>query len=237
MAAPAGGILAAPMAARRGRIQYRLDALADPARGYGLRVPDRLQDAHHQPGVDLLDGQGAEERVDIGGQRVAPLVAVLGAAPARLVRLDEGFRRIPEGDLLGARSPLGGHLPVAGADGVDPRRYQPARFGRPRTGFCEAHGGEGAQAHVTGLAVPGVAIDPGATLRSRDLEIKPAAVGMHAGPLRPRHRQRRQPPDPPRHGPPPTHAAIHARRLGLWETLEDIARCGWKEMPMCAGLN
>ena len=47
MAAPAGGILAAPMAASRCRIQYRFDALADPAGGFGLRGPDRLQHPHH----------------------------------------------------------------------------------------------------------------------------------------------------------------------------------------------
>ena len=135
MAAPAGGVLPGTVAARRGGVQHRLDALADPAGGFRLRRPDRLQHPEHKPGVDLLDRQGADDRVDVGFQGIAPLVAVLGVAPACLVRPDVGLGRSLEGDLLGRLDPLSGPLAVAGADGVNPRRSQPAGFCGPRAGF------------------------------------------------------------------------------------------------------
>ena len=135
MAAPAGRILAAPLAARRCRIQYRFDALADPTGGFGLCGPDRLQNPHHKPGVDLLDGQGANEGVGIGGKGVAPLVAVLCVPPAGLVRLDESLGRVLEGYLLGRLRPLRGPLAVTGADGVNTSRLEPTRFQRPAYGL------------------------------------------------------------------------------------------------------
>src|SRR5882672_2223384 len=55
VAAPAGGILAAPVAPHASVVQDALDAPPNPAGGLGLFRPDRLKDAKDQGGVHVLD--------------------------------------------------------------------------------------------------------------------------------------------------------------------------------------
>jgi hypothetical protein len=59
-------------------------------------MPERLQDPHHVANLHLGYGQLAEERVHVRIQRVAPLLAVLGVAPAPLMRRDVGFGHLGE---------------------------------------------------------------------------------------------------------------------------------------------
>ena len=50
----------------RGPIQNSLYPAADPACGLGLRLPDWLEDLHHQSGIDRLHRQIADGRIDVG---------------------------------------------------------------------------------------------------------------------------------------------------------------------------
>src|SRR5215813_78260 len=97
MPTPPRRVFAAPIAPGLGPVQDRLDAAAHAACGLWLRRPNGLEDLHDQSDIDLLHRQSAEDRTCIGLERVAPLVSMLLAAPARLVRGDVAFRRFVEG--------------------------------------------------------------------------------------------------------------------------------------------
>jgi len=77
-------------------VEYRLDTAADPARGFGLLGPDRIEHLHDKARIDHCDGQFPQCRVRVGRQRVAPLLAVLGVAPARFIAGDEFLRDFVE---------------------------------------------------------------------------------------------------------------------------------------------
>ena len=75
--------------------------VAHPASGFGLGVPDRLQNLHY---VRVLHGgnrQRADDIVSIGFEGGAPLAGVLVALPSRFVRLDVSFRTLFEAHRLG----------------------------------------------------------------------------------------------------------------------------------------
>src|SRR3954453_16068383 len=72
-------------------IEHRLDTASHSGRRFRLLRPDRVEYLHDEPGVDRGDGKSAESRIAIGGERVAPLLAMLRVAPARLVAGDEFF--------------------------------------------------------------------------------------------------------------------------------------------------
>src|SRR5262245_48850068 len=68
---------------------------------------------------------------------------------------------------------------------------QPACIKRLRACFLQAKQRERAEPHLPRASVEHVAIDPRCSALG-DLEIKPVAVGIHAGPLCPRYLERRQ---------------------------------------------
>jgi len=63
---PAGRVLALAVTAGLGPIQYALDPAPYPACGLSFRDPDRLDDFHNEHGIDLLHGERADNRIDIG---------------------------------------------------------------------------------------------------------------------------------------------------------------------------
>jgi hypothetical protein len=93
-------------AAHGGGAEYRLDPAAHPACRLRLLRPKGIENLHDQPGIDCRYRQLADHRIDIGCERVAPLLPMLGVAPSRLVAGDELFRRFAEGPPLGHRKPL-----------------------------------------------------------------------------------------------------------------------------------
>ena len=67
--------------------------------------PEPIEHLYDKASVDCRDGQIANERVYVSGQGAAPLVAVLGVAPARLVASNIFLRDFAERPALCRRQP------------------------------------------------------------------------------------------------------------------------------------
>jgi hypothetical protein len=63
-----------------------------------LLAQTRLKDFQNEPGIDGLNGQGADYRLGVGFNRFRPLFGVLFVPPARFVGLDVGRRAVSKGD-------------------------------------------------------------------------------------------------------------------------------------------
>ena len=92
--APSGWVLARAPAACRCVVQHRLKAPAYARCCLGLLTPDRLEHAHHIAHGNCAHRHAAQHGESIGIQRVAPLLPVLGIAPAICVRCDIGRRNL-----------------------------------------------------------------------------------------------------------------------------------------------
>src|SRR5438067_1773176 len=88
MAAPAGRVLAFTVSSRLGGIEHGFNPSPDAAGSFRLVLPDRLQNLEHMRRANLGNRQFPHDGVDVAGQRVAPLLAVLVIAPAPLIRGD-----------------------------------------------------------------------------------------------------------------------------------------------------
>src|SRR5262245_32616287 len=97
MPAPARGIFAFSKAARFRPIQNRLNPPADTARSLRRLGPQRLKHIHYHPDVDRAHRHTAKRRGDMSGERVCPLLIMLGMPPARLVSFDTGGIAVSEG--------------------------------------------------------------------------------------------------------------------------------------------
>src|SRR5262245_818303 len=135
MTAPAGRILTLAIAPNGGPVQNGLDPPAQPPGCFRLLRPDPFKNTHHQSGINALDGERSEDRIGIGGQRVSPLVSVLGVLPARSVGPDVSVGTFLEGTRLGRVQPRGcpGRLPLL--YGVDTLPAELSRFQGLPAGF------------------------------------------------------------------------------------------------------
>src|SRR5262245_53271562 len=97
MPAPARRIFAFPKAACFCPIQNRLNPPADTARSLRHLGPKRLKHIHYHPDVDRAHRHTAKRRGDMSGERVCPLLTMLGMTPARLVSFDIGGSAVIEG--------------------------------------------------------------------------------------------------------------------------------------------
>src|SRR5262245_38824195 len=98
MAAPSRRVLSLARAVRLRPVENRLDPASHAARRLGLYGPDRLENSQDELGIDLADGDIAEDRVGIGGKRALVFESMFFAAPPGLVRRDQRCRRILEHD-------------------------------------------------------------------------------------------------------------------------------------------
>ena len=104
MPAPAERILAEAMAARLGIVPHALTAPAQPARGLGTRLPQRLEDMQRVVGAKLRHRLVADGRTIIKAgrfgfatlvqwhfaqQRHVPLGPVLGVSPSQRHAVDQ----------------------------------------------------------------------------------------------------------------------------------------------------
>jgi hypothetical protein len=80
MAAPPRRVLAAAQPLRLGGVKNALDPAAQAGSGFGLVVPQRLQNRKHVMSGDLVHGQ-ATERSGVVPQRHYPLRSVPAVAP------------------------------------------------------------------------------------------------------------------------------------------------------------
>jgi hypothetical protein len=107
-------------AAYRRRVEHRLDAAAHTARRFGRLGPDRIKHLHDQPGINRCDGQFSQNRVNVGCERVPPLLTVLGVPPAGFVAGDKFFRNFPKRAPLDCGKPLLLSLCDLGIERIDP---------------------------------------------------------------------------------------------------------------------
>src|SRR6516165_6055946 len=91
MALPPRWVLAHAIAAGRRPIQDALDAAAQPARGFWLLGPDRLEYAHDQCEVGRRDRQLTDYRIGITRQRCRPLRGMSRVPPASSLGGDVGL--------------------------------------------------------------------------------------------------------------------------------------------------
>src|SRR6516225_3018715 len=130
MTAPTRRIFAGTEFTKFRPIEDDLDPAANTARGVGLVLPDRLQAFEHQRRVNVLHGQIADDGMDIAIKRIAPLLPMLGIAPAGLMRRDVSFGALLEGDRPGLLDQLGATLFTPMLQRIDFFCSQTARFGR-----------------------------------------------------------------------------------------------------------
>ena len=64
---------------------HALDPAAHSTGGLRFGLPDRPEHFEHEVGVDIDHGHVAKHGIGIGGKGFAPLLAVLGVAPACLL--------------------------------------------------------------------------------------------------------------------------------------------------------
>ena len=150
-------------------------------RGRRLLRQIRLQYLQHLLGADLAVDQLADDRLGIGRERSAPLLRMLGIAPARLIGLDVALRRQGEADaaLIGLDGELAAGTAMADridaiADELAHRLVLVARLGQ-----ADLIGA--AQAHLAGLAGEGKAGEPGALAGAAHLQPEAIAVAIFAG--------------------------------------------------------
>ena len=106
IAFPLGRIRTSSEASHRGRVEHRLNAAPHSARCFWLLCPDRVENLDYEPGVDRGNRQFPQNRVDVSGEGIPPLLAVLGVAPADFVACDEFLGHFAEGPTLGGGKPL-----------------------------------------------------------------------------------------------------------------------------------
>jgi hypothetical protein len=166
-----------------GRVEDRLDPAPHSGSRLGLLLPDRVENLHKEPHIDRSNRQIAQHRIGVGGERVPPLLPVLGVAPSRLVAGDKLFGGFTEGlgfggfallCGLGRRSPFEGIFAVANLIFHPPRPL--ARLGKADRRI-------GAQAHVALPARDLVAVNPTPPAAGRDPQIEPGPVNSTAGPF------------------------------------------------------
>src|SRR5712691_7645304 len=174
-----------PEASHRGGVKHRLDAAADPARGFRLLGPDRIEHLNDQPGIDRRGGQFPQSGVNIGFERRGPLRRMLRVAPACPVLFDEFDGALAEGSALRDGNALRLPLRRPCVERVDALVSLLPMLRRFRACLGERDIGEGSESHVAPLAVELKPENPGfrprnfdATdvARCRDAEVKPTAI-------------------------------------------------------------
>ena len=97
MAPPSCRVFPRPQFSGRGRIENRFDPPPQPTGCLRLRFPDWLKDLEEMCLANLADRKVAHDRMDIGGEGVLPLLAVLGVPTTVIVVGDVALRHGPEG--------------------------------------------------------------------------------------------------------------------------------------------
>ncbi len=120
VAAPARRVVARrPITPHGSPVEHAFDAPSDPARGFGLVLPDRLDAFEYQAGIDRSDRQCADLGERIGLQCREDLRTVFAVLPLRFVLLVESLRRLGERERLGRSQPLCSAFVTAGVERVD----------------------------------------------------------------------------------------------------------------------
>src|SRR5207248_6314428 len=124
-------------------------------------------------------------RVDIGSDRVPPVLPVLCAAPGGLFGPDEFFGNLAEGFSLGSGEALCLSPRLLRDNGINPVPALVPVLYRAPSRLCERHIGIRAEAHVSPLPVELESENPGPRPGRRDPKIEAAAVVQDCWPFCP----------------------------------------------------
>lgn len=198
---PACRVGASAVTVGGGPIQNLFNATAHPGSGFGLRLPDRRQRAQHVRLVNLGDRQPAEVRRCIGGERVAPLLCMLGIAPCAFVFGDEGIGGLVELQPLGGCQVGGLAFILARLDRVGSCIALPQRSAGRFTRCGQRHAGIAAKAHAPTLTHVHIPQHPGARPAfNPQIQAADPAHSVRAFHAQPGNLQRRHFKDSLRHG-------------------------------------
>jgi hypothetical protein len=231
MPAPSSRVhLAFAVAAHPRPIEDRLDPATDARCCLRLGAPERLQHLHDEGGVDCGHRQVADEGIDVGLERVGPLLSMFCIPPTGLMAGDDGRATVPERHDLCASSEGGFALLPARLDRVDVSGdVLPTSLG-----LCarlrETHRGVGAEAAIPRLAAHREAEDPGASTARRHTQVEATAVRVVTGRLGGVYPNRRQSMKRPRHRSVrrnPCACPCSADRC--YPTLADMSRHQWRQ--------
>jgi hypothetical protein len=95
--APRCRVLFVACATGLGPIEHEFDPSTHPVGRHGHLGPDRLEHLPDEIGIDVADGQIANDRIDKSRKRILPLLPMLIAAPARLMQCEVRLRALLEG--------------------------------------------------------------------------------------------------------------------------------------------
>src|SRR3954452_12671463 len=129
MPAPARRIFAFAEAARFRPIQDRLNPPADPARSLRRLRPNRAKHVNYHPDVDRAYRHTAKRRRDMSGERICPLLMMLGMTPASLVSLDIGGSAVIEGHCASSFGLFLSALSLTALDRIDLVRQHQSLLG------------------------------------------------------------------------------------------------------------
>src|ERR1700723_494438 len=89
-----------PVATSGRGIEHCFDAAAHPACRFRFLCPNRIKHLHDKPSIDRRHRQFPQDGIDVGFERVYPLLPMLGVAPAGPVLFDEIGGALAEGPAL-----------------------------------------------------------------------------------------------------------------------------------------
>ena len=121
VASPTRGIVTSSMPADRSPVEDGLDAPSYARRRFGLRLPNWIQNAHYEVGIDVADANTADHGIDMNLEAILPLPAMLGVLPGRRVGSDVSLCAVPEGHDVRSLLRRLEFLTIAGIDWIDAR--------------------------------------------------------------------------------------------------------------------
>lgn len=187
VAAPAGGVVALPVAAHGSPIQHRFKPPPQAAGGFRLGVPDRFQNGEHQLQIHRVHRQIADHRGGITRKGRFPLSRMLVVAPGWSVCLDVSVSALAEGHGAGLFHPGLPFVFFALGQRVDPLMQLAPHLQRCGSGLRQRYQGYRAEPHLPRPPLDHVAEQPGFRARRPDLKIQPVPVGITARLLGLRH--------------------------------------------------
>lgn len=119
----------------------------------GLGLPDWFQHLEHQPNINRLHRQLAEDRIGISLKRSAPLRLVLLIAPACLMHRDIGLGAVLKRHARGLSQRRAIRLNSAGFNGVLPLSQQFAAICRLDTRTGQVNCRVAAETHIARPAI------------------------------------------------------------------------------------
>src|SRR4051794_12100053 len=177
MPPPARRIFSFAEAARFRPIQNRLNPPADTARSLRRLRPKRLKHIHYHPDADRPHRHTAKRRGDMSGERICPLLMMLGMTPARLVSFDIGGSAVIEGHCARSFDLFLSAHGLTALDRIDLVGQQQSLLGGFFARIGKPYLRKPSEPHLTCFAIEHVTEYP--AFGAGDPQIEPRAIRIH----------------------------------------------------------